>query len=156
MFRNMRRHKQQLDRDKCIEILTTNPRGVLAVLGDEGYPYTVPMNFVYEDGKIYFHSAVNGHKIDAVRRYDKASFCVIDQNRVPDGEGFYYIDSVTAFGRVKIVEDEAVKNDKLRQLGLKYFPTAEMVESDIQKNAARALVLELTVEHLTGKHVHER
>ena len=156
MFRSMRRHKQKLEQSRCIDILTTNPRGVLAVLGDGGYPYTVPLNFVYEDGVIYFHSAVQGHKIDAIKRCDKATFCVLDENHVPDGEGFYYIDSVVVFGKISVVTDEAERDNKLRALGLKYFPTREMVEADMQKNAHRALLLALSIEHMSGKHVHER
>ena len=66
MFRKMRRFKQQLSEEECLEILKTAKRGVLAVLGDEGYPYAVPLDFVYEDGKIYFHCAKEGHKLDAI------------------------------------------------------------------------------------------
>lgn len=155
MFRKMRRFKQQLDEERCIEILKNEPRGVLAVLGDEGYPYTLPLDFVYDDGKIYFHSAVEGHKVDAIRKCDKASFCVLDKGVQEDGDWAYYFDSVIAFGRIKIVEDRNIAEEKLRLLGLKYFPTAEMVEHDMAKNAKRALVLELSIEHMTGKHVHE-
>ena len=66
-FRAMRRFKQQLAQDECESILTKTYRGFLSVNGDMGYPYTVPMNFVYDNGHIYFHSALEGHKIDAVR-----------------------------------------------------------------------------------------
>lgn len=156
MFRNMRRFKQQLGDERCIEILTREKRGILALSGDSGYPYTVPLNFVYEGGKIYFHSAVEGHKVDAVKRDGKASFCVLCET-AQDSDGWsYYVDSVVAFGKVRIITDEAERTDKLRRLGLKYFPDAEMVEDDLRKNAARALVLALEIEHMTGKHVHER
>ena len=155
MFRKMRRFGQQLDEKRCIEILKNEPRGVLAVLGDEGYPYTIPLDFVYDEGKIYFHSAVEGHKIDAIQGYNKASFCVLDKGIRENGDWAYYFDSVVAFGRIKIVEDKNIAEEKLRLLGLKYFPTAEMVERDMEKNAKRALVLELSIEHMTGKHVHE-
>ncbi|MBQ9616719.1 MAG: pyridoxamine 5'-phosphate oxidase family protein, partial [Oscillibacter sp.] len=68
MFREMRRHGQQLPESECAEILRREPRGVLAVLGDDGYPYTVPLDFVYEGGKLYFHCAGEGHKLDAIKR----------------------------------------------------------------------------------------
>ena len=156
VFRKMRRFKQQLSEDRCIVILKTEKRGVLALNGDGGYPYTVPLSFVYEDGKIYFHSAVEGHKIDAITKDSRASFCVLCETE-QDSDGWsYYVDSVVAFGKIAVITGEADRTDKLRKLGLKYFPTAEMVESDLQKNAARALVLALEIEHMTGKHVHER
>lgn len=155
MFPKMRRYKQQLEQERCVEILKQEPRGVLALSGQDGYPYAVPMNFVYDDGCLYFHSAVEGHKLDAIRACSKASFCVLDKGVRPDGEWAYYFDSVIVFGKITVVTDEAARQDKLRKLGRKYFPTEEMVEHDLRKNAARALVLKMAIEHLTGKHVHE-
>ena len=156
MFRDMRRFKQQLPQEECERILRENPRGVLAVLGDDDYPYAVPLNFVFADGCICFHSALTGHKIEAARRYEKASFCVTEQQERSDDGWSYYWKSVIAFGRLREITDEAEKTEKLRLLGNKYFPTEEMTESDIKKNAARCAVLELKVEHMTAKRVHER
>ena len=156
MFRKMRRFKQQLTDDACAEVLKNGQRGILAVLGDEGYPYTVPLDYVYTDGKLYFHSAAEGHKVDAVRAEPEASFCVLAQ-REQDADGWsYYFDSVVVFGKVQIIEDEEERLHALRLLGLKYFPDAQMVEDDLRKNAARALVLCLHAAHISGKHVHER
>ena len=78
MFRKMRRFKQELSHEECVEVLKTQPRGVLSVLGEDGYPYGLPMTHWYNevDGKIYFHCAGEGHKIDAIRACDKVSFCV--------------------------------------------------------------------------------
>ena len=156
MFRPMRRFKQQLTKEECEAILTAQPRGVLSLSGDGGYPYGVPMNFVLCGDAIYFHTALSGHKLDSVRRCDKASFCVLDQGEKPADDWAYYFNSVILFGRIVIVEDEKEKLAALRKLGLKYFPTAGEVEADIKKNADRCHVLRLTVEHMTGKHVHER
>ncbi len=156
MFREMRRHKQQLPKETCEQILRTAPRGVLAVLGDGGYPYTVPLDFVYEDGKIYFHSAVTGHKLDAIKASDKCSFCVLDEGEQKPGEWWYYFNSVVAFGRIRRITDEEAMLYALRKLGNKYFPTAEEVEADIARSFSRVAVLELTIEHLSGKHVQEK
>lgn len=156
MFRDMRRFKQQLSEEECERILRVQKRGVLALSGDDGYPYAVPMDYVYDSGCLYFHSALQGHKIDAIRACDKASFNVLSEPRAADDGWSYFFDSVTLFGRVRIITDEAQRTDKLRLLGNKYFPTEEMTESDIQKNAARCAVLELKIEHMTGKYVHER
>lgn len=155
-FRPMRRFKQQLSNDECIEILKNSPRGVLAVLGDGGYPYTIPLDFVYENGKLYFHCAKEGHKLDAIRAYDKVSFCVITEGVKEPDSWWYHISSVICFGKIKIVDDHALKDAKLRLLGSKYFPAGYDIEADMAKNAAHAEVLELTVEHITGKKVREK
>lgn len=156
MFRPMRRFKQQLTEQECLAILTTEPRGVLSLIGDGGYPYGVPLDFVYDDGCLYFHCALSGHKLDAVKACDKASFCVLDKGRKPDDDWAYYFNSVIVFGRIRIVEDNEEKLRRLRQLGLKYFPTADEVEEDVKKNADRCHILALRIEHMTGKRVHER
>jgi nitroimidazol reductase NimA-like FMN-containing flavoprotein (pyridoxamine 5'-phosphate oxidase superfamily) len=64
----MRRFKQQISEAECIRILKEEKRGVLSVMGEDGYPYGIPMNHWYspEDGKLYFHGAKSGHKLDAI------------------------------------------------------------------------------------------
>ena len=156
MFRPMRRFKQQLSQEECAELLQSEPRGVLAVLGDEDYPYAVPLDFVYHEGSLYFHGAGEGHKLDALRRHDKASFCVMDQGRREKGDWALYIRSVIAFGRLRVVQDPDRAMDLVRLLALKYYPTAQEAEQEVQKDGPRATVLELNVEHLTGKLVHEK
>lgn len=156
MFRPMRRFKQQLADSECLEILRSEPRGVLSLCGDDGYPYGVPLNFVYDDGCLYFHCALSGHKLDAVGACDKASFCVLDKGEKPADDWAYFFKSVIVFGRIQIVADPEEKRRRLRQLGLKYFPTDAEVDEDIAKNAARCHILALKIEHMTGKRVHER
>ena len=155
MFREMRRFKQQLTDEECAEILRREPRGVLAVLGDDGYPYAVPLDFVYEDGKIYFHCAAEGHKIDAIRRCDKVSFCVAEQGERAPGEWWLKVRSVIAFGRIRILEDRDEVLSRVRALGLKYA-APDYVEKELQKDGKRVQCLELTIEHMTGKRVNEK
>lgn len=155
MFRPMRRFRQQLSDDVCLRILSEEKRGVLALAGDDGYPYAVPMNFVFDGEVIYFHSALEGHRMDAISRCDKVSFCVTDRGEKPDDDWAYYVNSVIVFGRLHILEGEE-KEKGLRLLGLKYFPSAEDVEEDLRKNAARCHCLQLQIEHMSGKRVHER
>lgn len=158
MFRRMRRFKQELDRETCIQILKNEKRGVLAVHGDDGYPYTIPLDFYYdeENGRIYFHGAGEGHKIDAIRRDPKVCFCVYEKG-VPDEEGwFLYVRSVIVFGRMRILEDREEILTRARRLGLKYYPDAQSVEHEIEKDGHRVNCLELTPEHMTGKRVHEQ
>ena len=156
MFRPMRRFKQQLTEQECLAILTTEPRGVLSLIGDGGYPYGVPIDFVYDDGCLYFHCALSGHKLDAVKACDKASFFVLDKGRKPDDDWAYYFNSVIVFGRIRIVDDAEEKLNRLRQLGLKYYPSVGEVNEEIRKDADRCHILALTIEHMTGKRVHVR
>lgn len=155
-FRPMRRFKQQLPEEECIDILQKAYRGFLSVNGDGGYPYAVPINFLYKEGKLYFHCAVEGHKVDALRADGKACFTVIDEPRREPGDWWYHVRSVICFGRVHILEDEAEKDRYLRLLGAKYFPEGYDLESDMRRNAPRALVLAFTIEHLSGKSVREK
>ena len=105
MIREMRRIKQLLPEQKTIEIMERNTAGVLAVTGDDDYPYAVPISYVYADGKIYMHSAKEGNKVDAVRNHEKASFCVIDKDQIVPEEYTTYFRSAIAFGKVRLVED---------------------------------------------------
>lgn len=155
-FRTMRRFRQQLDTDECIRILTEEKRGVLALLGDDGYPYAVPLNFIYHDGKIYFHGAAEGHKIDAIRDCDKVSFCVYQQGEKPADDWAYYVRSVIVFGRARLLCDRDEIIEKCRLLGLKYYPNAQDVDEEIRKDGHRVACIELTIEHMTGKQVHEK
>ncbi|WP_290656996.1 pyridoxamine 5'-phosphate oxidase family protein [Anaerovibrio sp.] len=108
MFRKMRRFKQQISKAECIDVLKSTPRGVLSLLGDDGYPYGVPLDHLYceEDDRIYFHCAKNGHKIDAITSCDKASYCTYDTGYRKEGEWALNIKSVIIFGRIRLVDDE--------------------------------------------------
>ena len=157
MFRKMRRWKQQLTQDECKQILREEPRGVLAVLGDDAYPYALPMNFVYDDetGHLFFHCAKEGHKLDAVRKHNKVSFCVYDKGFRREGEWAPNIRSVIVFGRMREVSAGEETERRVRQLGMKYLPDAESVEKETAQTANRVLCLELVPEHMTGKLVNE-
>lgn len=153
MFREMRRKKQLLSEAECEDILRRGSAGVLALRGDGDYPYAVPLSYFYEDGRIYFHSAVGGHKIDAIKRHAKASFCVIDQDEVMPEEYTTYFRSVVAFGQMRVIEDGQEKRRALLALGKKYYPgdTAEHRGEVIEKEGRALLMLEFRVEHMTGK-----
>ena len=155
-FRPMRRFKQQLPDEECIAILESAYRGFLSVIGDGGYPYTVPINYVYADDMLYFHCAVEGHKLDALCASDKACFTVIDTPEREPEDWWYHVRSVICFGRVRVVEDVEEKNMRLRLIGKKYFPEGYDMEADMQRNAARALVLAFRIEHCSGKRVREK
>ena len=157
MFRPMRRFKQQLTVADCFAVLQTAKRGVLAVHGDDGYPYAVPLNFVFDpDARtLYFHMAVEGHKLDAIRRCDKVSFCVMDEGFRREGEWALNIRSVIVFGRIKIVEDRDRALDICRRLSLRFTSDIKYIEDEISGHGDRVLVFELIPEHMTGKLVNE-
>ncbi|CVI72632.1 Pyridoxamine 5'-phosphate oxidase [Clostridiales bacterium CHKCI001] len=157
MFRDMRRKKQCLSVEECVTILKKGTSGVLAVLGEEAYPYAVPISYLYEDEKIYFHSAKSGHKIDAIKQNSKASFCVIDQDHVVPEEYTSYFRSVIVFGKVRIMEDEQEKYRAIERLAMKYAPddSVENRKKAIEREWKPLCMLELTVEHMTGKEAIE-
>ena len=157
MFRELRRKRQALSRADCEAVLSRGTSGVLALAGDDGYPYAVPLSYLYEDGKLLFHCAREGHKIDAVARCDKASFCVIDQDRVVPEEYTTYFRSVIAFGRIRVIGDDGERRSAVERLALKYHPgdTRENRNRYIDKEWAPLCMLEMTVEHLSGKQATE-
>ena len=157
MFREMIRNKQQLSREECSKILREEPRGVLSLMGDDGYPYGLPMDHWYceEDGCLYFHCGKRGHKIDAIHRCDKASFCVYDQGFRREGEWALNIRSVIVFGRIQILEDHAQAIDITRTLSYKYTQDTDFIENTIRESGANVLVFRLIPEHITGKLVNE-
>ena len=152
----MRRDRQQLSREECELILGRCTSGVLALTGDGGYPYAVPLSYVYTDGAIIFHSAVEGHKVDAIKRDSRCSFCVIDQDEIKPAEFTTHFRSVIAFGRIHILEDADEKVQALRLLGRRYSPDDEPgLQHEIDKSLDHVLLLRLDIEHLSGKQAIE-
>ncbi|QQO07785.1 pyridoxamine 5'-phosphate oxidase family protein [Breznakiella homolactica] len=156
MFREMRRKKQVLSLDESTAVLKAGTSGVLAVIGDEGYPYAVPLSYVYHDNRIFFHCAITGHKLDAIAENDKVSFCVIDRDTVVPEEYTTYFRSVITFGKARVLEDEKEKREAFEILAAKYSPShkeGRLREIDRQFN--QACLVELRIEHLSGKEAIE-
>ena len=159
MFREMRRFKQQISEEECIRILKEQPRGVLSMLGDDDYPYGIPLDHWYceENGKLYFHCARTGHKLDAVRKHNKVSYCVHDQGFRKEGDWALNINSVVIFGRMRIVDD--TEGDLRRKIatGLcrKFTDDEQYIQNEIKNALPRVQCLELTIDHMTGKLVNE-
>ena len=157
MFRNMRRFKQQISEKECVDILKSTKRGVLSVMGEDGYPYGVPINHWYceEDGRIYFHGAAEGHKIDAIKACDKASFCVYNEGYRKEGDWALNITSVITFGRIRPVEDRDVARRICSELVMKFTDDEEYLKKELESSFARVQCLEFEPEHMTGKLVNE-
>lgn len=153
MFREMRRKNQVLSREESIAILNLGTAGVLAVSGDNDYPYAVPISYVYHDNKIIFHSARSGHKIDAIKKNQKVSFCVIDEDQIIPEEYTTYFRSVIAFGKAHIIEDELERRTAMEVLTEKY--SAQMPKEHkaaaIDKGIKALCMIKLEIEHLSGK-----
>ena len=157
MFRKMHRPKQQLPEADCIEMLKTEPRGVLSLLGDDDYPYGIPMNHWYnpEDGKLYFHCGKVGHKLDALQKHSKVSFCVCDQGTRKEGDWALTFRSVIVFGKAKMVTDQEKAAEAIRQLCYKFTSDEAYINEEFRKFMAGTLCFALTPEHISGKTVHE-
>ena len=157
MFRPMRRFQQQLKEDDCIAVLKAEKRGVLSMIGDDGYPYGIPMNHWYcpEDGKRYFHGAKSGHKIDAITKCGKVSYCVYDAGYRREGEWALNVRSVVVFGRIGFVTDEKKAREIGEGLLRKFTDDEAYIRNEIENALPRARCLELTIDHMTGKLVNE-
>ena len=155
-FREMRRKRQQLSEEESVGILQRATAGTLALLGDDDYPYAVPISYVYHEGKLFFHSALAGHKIDAIRKCDKASFCVIERDDIQPEKYTTFFRSVIAFGRIHIIEDEMEKLETARMLGNRYHPNDdEALQKEIENGLSRMVAIRFDIEHLTGKEAIE-
>lgn len=157
-FRPMLRTRQQLTHEDCVALLQSEKRGVLSVLGDQGYPYGVPINYWYcpENGNLYFHGGASGHKLDALAKCDKASFCVVEQGQKLEGEWWYRVRSVILFGHVRMVTDEALAAEVCRRLSLQFTSDRNYIESEIQNLLKVTRCFCLVPDHMTGKRVTEK
>ena len=158
MFRELVRKKQQISQEECISILKAEPRGVLSVLGDDGYPYGMPLNHYYceEDGKIYFHSGRTGHKVDAMLRDPKASFCVCDPGVREENGWALIFRSVIVFGRIEMVEEHDRIIAISRALSHKFTQDEAYIANEIAKHGKHTLCFALVPEQICGKIVHEK
>lgn len=157
MFREMRRKRQTLSREEISSVLYRGTSGVLALSGDDNYPYAVPISYVYDGEKIYFHCAKSGHKLDAIQQNEKVSFCVIDQDKIVPDEYTSYFRSVIAFGRVEIIKDETEKRTAIEKLAIKYAPddTATRRKNMIDREWTPLCMLKMHIDHITGKEAIE-
>lgn len=157
MFREMRRKKQQLSEAECAEILNRNTSGVLAVSGDDYYPYAVPLSYVFDGNAVYFHCAKSGHKLDAITRNEKASFCVIDRDEIVPEKYTTHYRSVILFGRAKIITDRDEMLAAIEKLAIKYNPTdgKENRDAAVMKDLSALCIVKIDIDFMTGKEAIE-
>lgn len=157
MFRKMRRKRQELSKEKCMEVLQNGTSGVLALAGDDDYPYALPISYVYDGESIYFHSAKSGHKIDAINRNSKASFCIIDQDQIIPEKYTSFFRSVIVFGSIEILKNEQEIFAAIEKLAIKYAPydTKENRHRAIEREMKPLCMLKMNIVHISGKEAIE-
>lgn len=157
MFRELQRKNKGLSRDECISILERTKRGVLSVIGDGGYPYGMPMNHYYaEDGNLYFHCGRKGHRLDALKNCNKASFCVCDEGEKNEGDWALTISSVIVFGKVDVIDNVGTAADFSAKLSRKFTDDENYIKNEIDLYKHETLILKLEPEHICGKRVDEK
>ncbi len=157
MFREMRRKRQALSKEEISTVLYRGTSGVLALSGDDDYPYAVPISYVYDGEKIYFHCAQSGHKLDAIQRNAKVSFCVIDQDEIIPDQYTSYYRSVIAFGQAEVIMDEKEKREAIEKLMVKYAPNDTAIGRNnlIDREWTPLCMLKMSIDHVTGKEAVE-
>lgn len=159
MVRTMRRFKQQVSDEECKRILKEEKRAAFSVVGDDGYPYSVPVNFYYDEDehRIYLHGAKSGHKIDALKNCDKVCFTTWNQGYKTEGNWEWNVTSVVVFGKAKLIDNEEIINDHLFKMAMKYYPTKEEIEAEMSSPALQAVqMIVIEIEQMTGKLVNEK
>lgn len=157
MFRELTRKNREVSKEECIRVLKSETRGVLSVMGEDEYPYGMPMNHWYneEDGMIYFHCGRGGHRADALQKHDKVSFCTYDKGYREEGEWAWKVTSVIVFGRIEVVDDMDQIVDITTKLSYKFTQDEEYIRKEVEQSAHKTLLLRLTPEHICGKLVTE-
>ena len=157
MFRELVRKNKQLSTETCIEVLKNETRGVLSVLGDNEYPYGMPMNHWYneEDGNIYFHCGNIGHRLESLQKHNKVSFCTFDKGYKDEGEWAWKVKSVIVFGKIEIIDDMEQITDIVTKLSLRFVQDEEYIKEEIRLHGHRTLLMKLVPEHMCGKLVTE-
>lgn len=155
MERKMRRFKQQLLVEECMDILRRNTSGVLALCGKDMMPYAVPLSHAVDDKRLIFHCAKEGHKLDLIRENGNVSFCVIDQDDVHPERFTTYFRSVIVFGRIRIIEDESERLETARIIGRRCNPDKKALEEELAKGFSRVVMMEMAIDQITGKQAIE-
>lgn len=158
MFRSIRKKKNEISIDAAKELLRCSRRGVLAVNGDDGYPYAVPINYLYQEdeNKIIFHGAKAGYKVDCLKACDKVCFTVYGNESTKEESWAPFLQSVVVFGRCHLVENQEDKIELVKKFAMKYYPDEKMVEEEVASSGKVVQMFVIEIEHLSGKKIQER
>lgn len=158
MFRKLRKIKNEINQTEVKELLKNSKRGILALNGDDGYPYAIPVNYLYDEAekKIFFHGAKAGYKVDCIKSSDKVCFTVLGSEMIRDEAWAPYMQSAVVFGRCKLIDDEQMAMKRLKDFAMKYYPSEDMVIDEIEAAGKATQMFEIDIEHMTGKEVQEK
>lgn len=158
MFRPIRRKKKEMNLDAAKELLQCSRRGVLAVNGDDGYPYAIPINYFYDSnaGKIYFHGARAGHKVDALKASDKVCFTVYGNETVKEEAWAPFVQSTVVFGRCHLLEEGTEATEILKKIARKYYPNEQLIDEEIERSGKAVQLFAIEIEHISGKEIQEK
>lgn len=158
MFRPIRRKNKEISLELTKKLLADSRRGVLAVNGDGGYPYAIPINYLYDElqNKIYFHGARAGHKIDSIRTCDKVCFTVYGNEFIEDEAWAPFVQSVVVFGRCHLIEDQSNAIDLVKMLAMKYYPDEKTADEEILVSGKAVQMFEIEIEYISGKQIQEK
>ena len=151
-FKHMRLAENQMTEEDAKKQLEKASNGVLSLVGDNGYPITIPINFVYKGNKILFHGANDGQKYHLIEKEPKASFCVVTKDDIHPELITSLYESTVVFGTVREIKDDDAKMDVLVSVLEKYMPQVmEEGKKYIQDAWDAVACFELEIEHMTGK-----
>ncbi len=158
IFRPIRKKKNEISVEEAKKLLHESRRGVLALHGDHGYPYAIPVNYLYDEEKerILFHGAKAGHKVDALRACDKVCFTIYGNERIKEEAWAPYLQSVLVFGKCHLVEDTETAMEILRQFARKYYPSEDLVNHEIEASGQAVQIFQIDIDHLSGKEIQEK
>lgn len=158
MFRTIRKKKNEISIEAAKALLHSSRRGVLAVHGDDGYPYAIPINYFYDEehNSIIFHGAKAGHKVDSLKKNDKVCFTVVGHEILREESWAPYMQSVVIFGKCHLVENKDDTIRMIKKFALKYYPNEDMVNQEIEVSGRAVQMFEIKIEHLSGKEVQEK
>lgn len=158
MFREIRRKKNEIEIYIAKDLLKKSRRGVIALNGDDGYPYAIPLNYLYDEEKekIYFHGSRKGYRVDSIKKSDKVCFTVYGDERIKKEEWAPFVKSVVVFGKCHLIEDEEESLTILKQFAMKYYPDENMIMDEIKRSGKAAQMFEICIEHISGKEVQEK
>ena len=158
MFREIRKKSNQISIESAERLLEQSRRGILALNGDDGYPYAIPINYFYdrENRKIYFHGSRIGHKVDALTASDKVCFTVYGNETVKEESWAPFVQSTVVFGRCHLIEASEHATALLKRFAMKYYPNEHLADEEIAQSGKAVQLFEIEIEHLSGKEVQER
>ena len=158
MFRSVRNKKNEIGLEAAKELLCSSRRGVLSVIGENNYPYAIPINYLYDqiNNKIIFHGSKVGYKVDALKENNKVCFTVFGNEKIKEEKWAPYLQSVVIFGRCHLVENTAEVICLVKQFANKYYPNEALIDVEIETSKNAVQIFQIAIEHMTGKEVQER